>query len=108
MVPIKQAWQDLLIGATLTSVGAVVSELHQESFFANMGKYSHEQQVFEVFCGTRPGRQTSGTRRLFFGLHIVKIHKNMYLKGESRICTSFGDMAIDILVRIAFTRSTWI
>ena len=32
MVPIKQAWQNLLIGATLTSVGAVVSELHQETF----------------------------------------------------------------------------
>ena len=30
----------------------------------------------------------------------------MYLKVESRICSSFGDMAIDILVRIAFTHST--
>ena len=30
----------------------------------------------------------------------------MYLKGESRICTSFGDKAIDILVRIAFTHSS--
>ena len=31
----------------------------------------------------------------------------MYLKGESRICSSFGDMAIDILVRIAFTHSSY-
>ena len=54
MVPIKQAWQDLLIGATLTSVGAVVSELREETFFANTGKYSHEHRVFEVFCRTRP------------------------------------------------------